>query len=591
MKQSLINLAVGMVIGLSSINQAAAEVSTPINPFEGAVGYVNPDYVTEVSSFFKNNPDYQDKAAALGLLDNSPQKNWRIPTAIWLDSTAAINGQPPRSRALASYLDDALDKYNKGETDGKPVAIAVVIYNLPLRDCDAYSSNGLYGKDDLPKYESEYINAIRDVFRTFFNKPNSDKVRLALVIEPDSLPNMLTNIVKKSGQPTANCLAAFQGNIYSKGIGYALKQFGTIAKDYPNANIAMYLDIAHSGWMGWKDNANKIAHVYNNSSEVDKTTHLMGLGDGFNYVRGFITNTSNYTPLAETIPRAKPVKEDFTYLTYLPYVDPQTTNWIRPTQFYGWNLVYDETSYIAEILSIQQSDGQLNVQGDNRIMPPAGAAKYEGKHFLVDTSRNGWMTNATDYNGYEPNVANAPAHPYYRHDQRHHRGNWCNAQAIQPQAGYVYDNPQKLAIPTKTTSTGFGELPRAKPPVANPLYSEHNPSLPIDAFVWIKPPGESDGFFDPSQPVGSKDRGDQMCGALPFIPEGYPYNGNPNSGGGEHNDYQVTDSLQGDDGKPAPKAGHFFPTAFKNLIDASICINGKGYQYASKFCPASKNNF
>ena len=41
---------------------------------------------------------------------------------------------------------------------------------------------------------------------------------------------------------------------------------------------------------------------------------------------------------------------------------------------------------------------------------------------------------------------------------------------------------------------GIGERPRA------------NPEPGIDAYFWLKPPGESDGSSDPSQP-----RFDEMC--------------------------------------------------------------------------------
>ena len=84
-----------------------------------------------------------------------------------------------------------------------------------------------------------------------------------------------------------------------------------------------------------------------------------------------------------------------------------------------------------------------------------------------------------------------------RIDRRIHAGNWCN------QSG-----------------AGLGERPRA------------NPATGIDAYVWIKPPGESDGsstaipndegkgfdrMCDPTY-TGNARNGNSMTGALPNAP-------------------------------------------------------------------------
>lgn len=523
MRKNILPIAACVSLGLTSFSQLA--FSKPImneNPFVGAQGYVNPDYVKEVSDFFNRNPAYKSKAENLGLLDKNGQ--WKIPTAIWIDSRAAIDGEAERgTHSITSYLNDALTK----ATAEKPVILTFVIYDLPLRDCDAYSSNGEFkSAEDLPKYKNDYIDKIKSIFDVFYEQKNAENVRIALVIEPDSLPNLITNTNH------ATCSIAASKNVYADGIQYALKQFSS----NPKANISMYLDISHSGWLGWADNANKISEIYSTKK----------LGNGFNQVRGFITNTSNYTPL----------KEAFTYDEYLPnYVSPKLSKWIMTTQYYSWNEVYDETSYIAEIMSLQEADGKLNQPDGHRIMPPAGK-KYANMHFLIDTSRNGWMKNESDYLGVD---GNNKTYPYDRLDQRHHRGNWCNIQNIAPDLTN-YDNPEpKKMIPSKLTSTGFGELPQVNPKVSNPLYAD-NEVLPIDAYVWIKPPGESDGFYDATTQTG-----DQMCGP---------------ADGGAHDDSQRTDSLQNGN-HHAPKAGLFFDSAFMNLIDVSGCIKSK---FTSRFC-------
>jgi cellulose 1,4-beta-cellobiosidase len=115
---------------------------------------------------------------------------------------------------------------------------------------------------------------------------------------------------------------------------------------------------------------------------------------------------------------------------------------------------------------------------------------------IIDTSRNGWggsarptaASTSTDLNTFVDQS---------RVDRRIHAGNWCN------QSG-----------------AGLGERPRA------------NPAAGIDAYVWIKPPGESDGsstaiannegkgfdrMCDPTY-TGNARNGNNMTGALPNAP-------------------------------------------------------------------------
>ena len=65
------------------------------------------------------------------------------------------------------------------------------------------------------------------------------KVAISLIIEPDSLPNLVTN------SNVQQCQAAASG--YRDGVAYALKQLNL-------PNVAMYLDAGHGGWLGWPDN-------------------------------------------------------------------------------------------------------------------------------------------------------------------------------------------------------------------------------------------------------------------------------------------------------------------------------------------------
>lgn len=134
-----------------------------------------------------------------------------------------------------------------------------------------------------------------------------------------------------------------------------------------------------------------------------------------------------------------------------------------------------------------------------------------GIGMLIDTSRNGWGGPA------RPSAPSTSTQvdtfvAESRIDRRIHAGNWCN------QAG-----------------AGLGERPTAAPEPG------------IDAYVWIKPPGESDGS---SREIPNNDgKGfDRMC--------------DPAYGGNGLNGNSATGSLA-----DAPISGAWFPAQFRQLMD------------------------
>jgi len=156
---------------------------------------------------------------------------------------------------------------------------------------------------------------------------------------------------------------------------------------------------------------------------------------------------------------------------------------VRQSKWVDWNQYTDELTFAQGFRT------QLVSQGFNANIG-----------MLIDTSRNGWggparptaASTSTDMNTW----VNAS-----RIDRRIHAGNWCN------QSG-----------------AGIGERPRA------------TPAAGIDAYVWIKPPGESDGSSSliptgPNNPggkgydgmcdptyTGNGRNGNSMSGALPNAP-------------------------------------------------------------------------
>ena len=129
---------------------------------------------------------------------------------------------------------------------------------------------------------------------------------------------------------------------------------------------------------------------------------------------------------------------------------------------------------------------------------------------LIDTSRNGW--GGPDRPTGPSNAADLDTRiNESRIDRRIHKGNWCN------QAG-----------------AGLGERPQA------------NPAPGIDAYVWVKPPGESDGSSEdiPNDEGKSFDR---MC--------------DPTYGGNARNGNNPSGALPN-----APISGHWFQAQFEELL-------------------------
>ena len=159
------------------------------------------------------------------------------PTAIWLDSMGAIAG-PSGGMGLAAHLNAALTQKGSG-----PEVVNIVIYDLPGRDRNALASNGELPATaaGLTTYETQYIDPIVAIL----SNSAYANLRIAAVIEPDSLPNIVTN------SSVAACQTA--GPLYEQGIAYAL------TKLHAMSNVYTFLDSAHSGWLGWSSNSGPAA--------------------------------------------------------------------------------------------------------------------------------------------------------------------------------------------------------------------------------------------------------------------------------------------------------------------------------------------
>ncbi|WP_327698710.1 glycoside hydrolase family 6 protein [Streptomyces sp. NBC_00459] len=166
---------------------------------------------------------------------------------------------------------------------------------------------------------------------------------------------------------------------------------------------------------------------------------------------------------------------------------------VRESKWVDWNRYTDELSF---------------AQAFRNQLVTVGFPSTIG--MLIDTSRNGWGGSARPTGP----GATTSVDTYVdggRYDRRFQTGNWCN------QSG-----------------AGLGERPKAAPATG------------IDAYVWMKPPGESDG----SSSAIPNDEGkgfDRMCDPT--------YTGNP------RNNNNMSGALPN-----APVSGHWFSAQFQQLM-------------------------
>lgn len=430
------SVASSSVVSVSSSSAASAGPRLD-NPFVGAQWYVDPIW----------------SAKAMAETGGSKVANYN--TAVWMDRIGAI-APTDGSWGLRDHLDAALDQNAN--------VIQVVVYDLPNRDCHALASNGELnqGVEGTTRYRTEYI----DVLASIFADPKYRELRIIAIIEPDSLPNLVTNLSTPACQQAADATH-----------GYVPNTRYTLSKFYPINNVYSYVDIGHSGWLGWTDNFGKAVTLIGDA--------IKGATGGVNSVAGFVSNTSGYTPL------------------YEPFLDSLANSAFpgsgggtqtRQAKFYEWNPHFSEVSFVTAW---------------RNAMISAGFPSNIG--MLVDTSRNGWG-GANRPTAQSTSTVLDTFVDQSRIDRRAHRGNWCNQRG------------------------GVGERPQVAP-VAG-----------IDAYVWVKPPGESDGAaslelsYDPQDPAKGFDRN---CDPTFTNAAGTTTGAMPN----------------------APVAGRWFSEGFKQLVD------------------------
>jgi len=275
------------------------------NPFLGANFFVSPDFETEIKGTIAANP------SVASLLT----KTLNISTAYWIDRIARIPN-------ITGVLDGAAAQT---KSSGVPSLVSIIVYDLPNRDCAAAASNGEITCADaqcaagLNTYKTQYIDPIVSILKKYTTFP------VVAIIEPDSLPNLATNLNIQKCQQAQTA--------YINGVAYAVQQLALLP------NVYIYLDAAHGGWLGWPNNLQAAATIYGT---------VLNLAGGQQLIRGFATNTANYQPLGSLTSTADPC-----------------------------NLKSQYNQAINEVIYVNLLSQQLASVG------------ITNKGFIIDTSRNG----------------------------------------------------------------------------------------------------------------------------------------------------------------------------------------------------------
>ncbi|KAL7623240.1 1,4-beta-D-glucan cellobiohydrolase cel6c [Parahypoxylon ruwenzoriense] len=218
---------------------SAVTLDASTNVFKNYKLHANTFYRGEVEKAVGQMTDASLKDQAAKVAD--------VGSFLWLDNIANIAKFDP---AVADLPCDEI--------------LGLVIYDLPGRDCAAKASNGELKYNELDRYKTEYVDPIVEKIKA---NPNS---AFALLIEPDSLPNLVTNADLQTCKDSKTS--------YEEGVAYSLKSLNL-------PNVVMYVDAGHGGWLGWDANldpgAEELAKVYKNAGSPKQ-------------VRGYATNIAGW---------------------------------------------------------------------------------------------------------------------------------------------------------------------------------------------------------------------------------------------------------------------------------------------------------
>jgi endoglucanase len=372
-----------------------------------------------------------------------------VPSAVWLDGET--QAQASAGAAGGRQADDDVARQVRQALLGAEFEHSVpvfVAYNIPGRDCSQYSAGG--APSDAA-YDA-WINSLESAL---------GNAKAVVLLEPDALANL-------PGYCGSSYNAAFPNITNATRIGDVAYGVKTLEGD---PNISVYLDGGHSAWQA----VGNIAEVLTAADVQQAQGFFLDVSNyqyatNNDYYGGWVSSCVAYATQLSGETQASALG----YTASLTSADNNPSGAFNscPNQYWNggpannWN---GTAMSPYGVWSETQSDPTLNTAGiDSRYASMLGTTTPT-THFVVDTSRDGLGPN---------NMQTYAAAPY---DQPSgvistlQAGNWCN--------------PPGSGLGTRPTAdTGA---------IVNSLDSYLPAGTPLlDAYLWVKTPGQSDGQCD-----------------------------------------------------------------------------------------------
>lgn len=362
-----------------------------------------------------------------------------IPQGVWLtgetsaQAAAGESGAQEANRQVEEQVSETIRDARLHHTI--PILIA---YNIPGRDCSQYSAGGAPSDQDYQHWIDALGRALGDA-------------KAVIILEPDALANL-----------PSDCGAAYQAAnpLITDAAREADVAYGvSVLERDPNASV--YIDGGHSAWQS--------------VGTIAQTLIAAGVAQA----QGFFLNVSNYQYSANNVFYGTWVSDCIAYGTA---VNPGDTNLAADCPNQYWNggapTGFNGTALTPYGLwSATAADLDLNTAGIDSQYAALLGSVMPATHFVIDTSRNGHGPNfmqayaAAPYAQPSDPLTAMTAGPYTWNQ-------YVPAGTVATLVGGNWCNPP---------DSGTGNLPSA---------DTRQDSGLLDAYLWVKPPGESDGQCD-----------------------------------------------------------------------------------------------
>ena len=400
-----------------------------------------------------------------------------VPSAVWLDGETAAQAAEPGNLGWEQADADVARQVRLTLAAARlesavPVFVA---YNIPGRDCSQYSAGG--APTDAA-YDA-WIDAIGSAL---------GNAKAVLLEEPDALANL-------PGYCGAAYAANFPNITNTTRIGDISYAVSTLEAD---PNISLYLDGGNSAWQNVGGMAETLTAAdvqqsqgfFLNVSNYQYDTNSDFYGTWVSECIAYATVNEAQTPADALAAVASFAGTSTPTGAFAPPAYPPTT---PPggcaSQYWNGGAPGTDIASIAgpytgvalspySVWSETSTTADLNTSGIDQSYANALGGTAPTTHFIVDTSRNGLGPDSMQAYAAAPDDQPASVISSLA------AGDWCNP----PSAG--------LGVkPTAAASVNLSSLDS---------YLPGSPPL-VDAYLWVKTPGQSDGQCDAAGAVRSWD--------------------------------------------------------------------------------------